>query len=349
VETFLQYLKSPEASAQTTQTTLRLSRTLQCPRTVVLPILLEVEYEASDETWGVRALGHAWHSFVNLFYPYQHLVELPVVYQQSNLKITGHVDIYDLENHIVIDIKTVSKNARRFLPKREHIAQVVAYALSKPDYSDTDYWDMTTYRQIYYKPRELALIYFFREDPHPDKTLVFTFKFPDDVQHVINSVQVFWRQIEEYLQSKTVPPIPAHYTPYTFPCLWRTEYGLEVKCPLFKYCWETEEMPQYAPSEDKQILVSLEAILREREVTRRAFEYLDRQYKALLEQVTTSLPDEVDSLEVGEYTLIKQIRRIVDNAWVMNYLQEAGIEPPRREVVSWVVKYKITNVRGETQ
>ncbi|MEM2675760.1 MAG: hypothetical protein QXT10_04620 [Candidatus Bathyarchaeia archaeon] len=301
----------------------RLSSTNHCPRAVVMSTMTSaLEVSQDPASVGVIELGTAWH---NRLQEYLHklglVTESDVVLEVKNKVIRGHMDAYDPTNRILYEFKTVSKTAQPYLPKRENVAQAVAYALSEPQ---------NPIVKAAYPPKELVIIYFFREDPNPLRARAFTFEFPDEVAELVDEVKRYWENVIAYIEKGEIPPVPAGYSPQLYPCRWRTEYGLDVRCPFFELCWTFAEQQV-----DKEAITSqFLAIADEREKLQHMLNHVDAEYKRLLNELTKDI--EGDTYELSKDAILVRVRR--KDIWTAKVVELLGDATPYKETEFWRLK-----------
>lgn len=211
---------------------LRLSALGLCPRATVLSIRTGVSPDLTAAS-GVLAAGHLFESLIAEAFDGEQVIPQ---FEVELAGVKGHIDFYLPERNFLIECKTIAaaRCSPEFLPVEHHVVQVHAYLSAL--------YEMTG------KPHVAALVYFPRENPKLFQ--VFTFAY-DESWHSELVLRI--ELLKHAIETGEIPPVPANYSPSSFPCRWFSKIArMAMQCPFYEQCWTTEKQAEQTNEESGQ-------------------------------------------------------------------------------------------------
>ncbi len=219
-----------------------------CPRQVYYSILLPQEAASDEDNEIARGFFISGKLHEELIAPY---MQKAGFHYQCYIKIIpdddpnfyGHCDFYKYDERTqmcyIVDIKTTGYKSISYLPKQSHITQIMLYlhgAIHGEVWLTNENGDLIE-KMPPAKGGYGCIFYIIRENP----ALTFDgqeFWFEYDAEEA-NALLAHKKALSLAIQKKTLPPIPASYSPFSYPCMYVSDIThKEATCPYWKLCWE---------------------------------------------------------------------------------------------------------------
>ncbi len=333
-----------------------------CPRQVYFSVLQKVDPEVLEGEGGVEGdVGVVKGFFVSgriheemirpkmeaAGFHYQCYV---VVTPDENPPLWGHCDFYkydyDTGECFVVDIKTTSIKSKPYLPKQAHIAQVTLY-LHGALYGEVWRCDENGNPVEKFPPARRGhgcIFYIIRENPaHFFDGQEYWFDYDEEEAQALLAHK---RYLDIAIQTGKEPPIPQSYSPFTFPCMYVSEFSYKtVMCPFWRLCWKDKAKEGDMDEHLRQLGERLIKLYVEKERIEEEYEAV----AALLKSSTGDIPYLTIYTPLGEIRKSTYSRRYVKWKEVVNALVDEGLVSPetlekiipRAEVVEEIVNLRV--------
>ena len=336
-----------------------------CPRQVYFSVLQKVDPEVienSVDEWGmggdvVKGFFVSGKIHEEMIRPKMeaagfHYQCYIVVTPDEDPPLWGHCDFYkydpDTEECFIVDIKTTSIKSKPYLPKQTHIAQVTLYlhgALHGEVWRcDEQGNPVEKFPQA--KVGHGCIFYIIRENPaHLFDGQEYWFDYDEDEAQALLAYK---RYLDTAIRTRKEPPIPPSYSPFSFPCMYVSEFSYRsVMCPFWRLCWK-DTIERRTRDGDEQLQKLGEELIK----LYVAKEKITEEYEAkvaLLKSTLSEIPHITIYTPLGEIRKSTYSRRYVKWKEVVNALVEEGLVSsesvekliPRAEVVDDVVTLRI--------
>ena len=297
---------------------LRLSETGRCPR---FRHLSANDVEATDDAnlpWGILEFGNKWEDALM-----ERLCERDSGWNRqlevSLFGVLGHVDGWNEEKKHLLEVKTVSRGARKFLPNKDNLLQLAAYAASEVDGKPL-------------APTQATLLYCFREDPAQMVEFNWDCESNEFKGFMMNSARITSQALTTL--DLTTPDIPDGYTSKKYPCTWRTMH-YEYHCPYWTHCWgdsgeEQALEPDAVP--DEEAARALTEAWTQYHASKDVSDHQQKVYKDTLSGMTDNLSETSYRLS-PELVLVRRHSNRTD----LTALRAMGVDVPTKTSYYWSV------------
>ena len=143
---------------------------------------------------------------------------------------TGHIDFWYPEGRFFVELKSATIYADGTLPdlpRRSHLLQTQAYLHFFKDAAGQ-------------RRADQAVLLYLCFGQRLDWRL-FPVRYVPEIGERIEADLV---AIDRHVHDGTLPAVPAGYSPFAFPCAWKSRSGNAGRCPLFDRCWGPEAEPR---------------------------------------------------------------------------------------------------------
>lgn len=191
----------------------------ECPRKAILSALAP-PIEEEDQPLGHFISGHMLEMLVVGCLELHHPNEFEHQFKLDNIppETQAHLDLYWPSRNTIIEIKSTDIGMRELedYPKEAHLRQVAAYGAYVEDKLGVQ--------------QNVVLIYIFKNNPSE----VDVFAVPESYK---SEMELKIQETVKLYHKKEVPPVPAHFDPNRFPCMWYSKGSKKHKCPMWEHCW----------------------------------------------------------------------------------------------------------------
>lgn len=303
---------------------LRMSETGRCVRYRVKAALDHAPTNDAPLPWGILDFGTKWEEAMMerlLEQDDTWLTQLELNYRG----ILGHLDGWHEASRTLLEVKTTSMNARKYLPVEEHLLQAASYSIARvPLEFEGEYGRNTL------EPITVVLLYCFREDPSQMEEFRFEAGGREWQQLCHGAVNKNESALD-YRTLKVVPEIPDGYKSGSYPCTWHHR-RYTVKCPYWQDCWgdeAVEEVRRDAPQVEATAVVRA---YQEYQNAKKEASERQKTYKSLMDPLVVAQSDDTTSLSLPQgFSLQRRERKSVDSA----RLKSLGVDIPYKHVSYW--------------
>ncbi len=277
--------------------------------------------EVSDIVDGYLATGKLFELFLTPHFQRQGFLHQCLIIIDPSSNLYGHSDFYKYDEEsktgYIVDIKTTSYHHFDFLPNEAHVAQVQLYMHG------------ALYGEIWRTGENGEPV---ERLPNPEKCVGGLLYIARENAALTSEKQEHWfpynpRLVEEILQNKAKlseaiakgepPPIPPHYTPYSFPCLFIT-VGESVICPYWDRCW-LSSVSDIGEETLKNITEMVKRFVRYKEAEREW-----EEYRKVFIECTSATPQVRVTTPLGVVEKTTQVRSRENAKRMVNLLIEEG-------------------------
>ena len=212
---------------------IRLSEAGGCPRFRAAKAAGGVPAEAlAPDEWDAgyfargRVAERLFADLVRSAFPRHWRREVPVRHPWG----TGHLDFWYPAGRFFVELKTATASVDGTwpeLPRRAHLLQVQAY--------------LHFFRGPDGARRASAAVLLYLLLGQRLEWRAFPVRY---APRIGEQIEAEMREIADHAAAGTLPPVPAGYSPFAYPCAWRARSGSGGRCPLFDRCWGPEAPPR---------------------------------------------------------------------------------------------------------
>lgn len=210
----------------------------ECPR---LPILGVLHPEASVRQLNSYMKSGELHEMALLgVLEYGHPDEFEYQYTPSTIPdgTQAHMDVLWRKRKLVLELKSAGAGAKDLnkFPMQNHQLQLGGYVA----YTEEEEKQIAAILNKDFIPWMGILLYTYRD------AILEVDAYPL-AEHCKQEMVLRLEEAVSRLNSGKVPPIPKHFDPDKYPCVWHQKGGRVSKCKMYAYCWGSEQPEQEKP------------------------------------------------------------------------------------------------------